>query len=200
MKYDPKNFLQHEPIDERARCASLHGEWITPLRYTSEQVCIEHIARTLSNMCRNGGRITRFYSYAQHAVLMSRLVEMMDGDVDLQRVALLHKASYAIVGDDFLDSGFRHGQHCTQATHDPVQRVILDRLDLSPSLMHHETIVDTNARMVFWEVRDLAPELDFEIDWQGPFEINPLGPERAYDSFVLRFVELFPEHAEAMSF
>jgi len=52
------------------------------------------IARSLSMLCRYGGHVERFYSVAEHCVLMSRAVPEEDA-----LWALLHDATEAYVGD-----------------------------------------------------------------------------------------------------
>lgn len=80
----------------------LRGDWIQtysgrafyPLAPYPQDVCIEDIAHALSQLCRFGGHCRRFYSVAEHSVLLSRVVVP-----EFQLWALLHDASEAYLVD-----------------------------------------------------------------------------------------------------
>ena len=67
---------------------SLHDESINAFR-------LRDIAHSLSMQCRFTGHTKRFYSVAEHCVLMSRHVT----DLDCKIVALYHDAAEAYLGD-----------------------------------------------------------------------------------------------------
>lgn len=67
---------------------------VSLLTPTEEQIKIGDIATGLSNICRFGGQVSRFYSVAQHSLLVSALAP-----VELKKEALLHDASEAFLGD-----------------------------------------------------------------------------------------------------
>jgi hypothetical protein len=65
-----------------------------PLDPRPEEIKINDIAGALSKMCRFGGHSKRFYSVAEHCVLMSRAAT-----TPFKRAALLHDASEAYLVD-----------------------------------------------------------------------------------------------------
>jgi hypothetical protein len=62
------------------------------------QICLDDIASALSKVCRFGAQPQQFYSVAQHAVHVSRIVED-DGRPDLALAALHHDSHEAYVCD-----------------------------------------------------------------------------------------------------
>lgn len=73
---------------------TLSGRWFDVLKPEDYEYDIEEIAHALSNLCRYTGHVNRFYSVAEHSVLVSRLLPN-----NLALAGLLHDASEAYVGD-----------------------------------------------------------------------------------------------------
>lgn len=88
-------------------CEPRVGDWIAtftgrqayPMDLRPSEITIEDIAHSLSMQCRYTGHCLRFYSVAEHSVLMARwvLAEGMDSSVAL--AALLHDATEAYLTD-----------------------------------------------------------------------------------------------------
>ena len=70
------------------------GKQFWPIDPRAEDVCIEDIAHSLSMMCRYAGHCERFYSVAEHSVLLSSYVAD-----EFKLAALLHDASEAYLVD-----------------------------------------------------------------------------------------------------
>lgn len=73
--------------------------WRDPIdimNITEDDVDLPKIAKTLSHLCRYGGRIDHFYSVAEHCVYASEWASHYGIDPAL---ALLHDASEAFIGD-----------------------------------------------------------------------------------------------------
>jgi hypothetical protein len=87
-----------------------HGEsWIETysgkaldfLNIQNSSICMEDIAQGLSNTGRFAGQLERFYSVAEHSVLVSRLCEELLSIkiLGLLESALMHDAAEAYIGD-----------------------------------------------------------------------------------------------------
>lgn len=61
---------------------------------TADMFTLNDIATGLSNICRFGGQLPRFYSVAQHSILVCELAPP-----ELKREALMHDATEAYLGD-----------------------------------------------------------------------------------------------------
>lgn len=72
---------------------TLTGKVINILNPTEDMITLQDISISLSKICRFGGHVSRFYSVAQHSVLVAALCP------DFAREALLHDASEAYLGD-----------------------------------------------------------------------------------------------------
>ena len=65
-----------------------------------EEICPHAIAYTLGMICRYNGFVRRFYSVAEHSVLVCELAEIQHpGATELIKCALLHDAPEAYLGD-----------------------------------------------------------------------------------------------------
>lgn len=75
------------------------GQEFRILDFCTKDVRLEDIAHGLSNMCRYGGQCKRFYSVAEHSILVSKFADHVSNTVELTRSAFLHDGSEAYLGD-----------------------------------------------------------------------------------------------------
>lgn len=72
------------------------GQKVYPLEPDADTIVIEDIAHALSQICRYAGHTERFYSVAEHSVLIA---QHLVSPREWKLAALLHDASEAYLGD-----------------------------------------------------------------------------------------------------
>jgi PAS domain-containing protein len=184
-------------LPSRTWTQTYSGYKFSPLAPRAADVCIEDIAHALSMICRYGGHAHRFYSVAEHSVLVSRLVAP-----EYAREGLMHDGAEAYIGDMIRPLKRQMPSYMEAETH--VEAAIAEKFGLRTDEVARVAVKEFDDRILVDETRALmaVPDLYKEDDDGWFASLEPTGaeilgytPERAEILFLLRFWELFPEHA-----
>lgn len=150
------------------------------------QLTVHEIAWALSNICRFAGHSKKFYSVAQHSVIVSQEV-----DSSYMLEALFHDAAEAVLGD--VAKPLKQLLPDYQKLEHEIEITIKKNLHLPLVLSKQVKIADIKALAT--ERRDLMVEQEekwFYINKYQPFDsvIDPLLPKKAYELFISRYNEL----------
>lgn len=147
---------------------------------------IDDVARPLAYQCRFVGNTIAFYSVAQHSVLASYLAPS-----GFEYDALMHDAEEAFTGDWPTPWKVRIGRDAIDAAIAPLKREVALRFDTRYPQPKEVKLADQRALAT--ELRDLcAPHRVNWKDLPAPARdtIEPLPPEEALKSFLMRYREL----------
>jgi hypothetical protein len=153
-------------------------------------VLIDDISHALANICRFGGHTRKFYSVAQHSVMVSYIVP-----APLALWGLLHDAAEAYMGD--MTRPLKELMPAFKDIEKRVEREIWELFGLQgdlPAEVKHADLV-----MLATERRDLMSD-QLErwalLDGIDPLPVgitDPWLPERAQHEFVVRFGQIVRE-------
>jgi hypothetical protein len=162
------------------------GRRVALLNPSPSQIVIGDIAHGLAHQCRFNGQTSKFYSVAQHSVLVASILPR-----ELRLAGLLHDASEAYLGDvvqplkDLLPE--------YQAIEENFCKVLGMRFGVN--LQHNDAIRHADLVVLATERRDLMP-MDM-ADWSSiagitPMSrtIKPMPPEAASAQFMEMFFTL----------
>lgn len=162
------------------------GRAFYPLAPRVEDVDPIDIAHALSMICRYGGHTTRFYSVAEHCVLLSEAVSP-----DNALWALLHDATEAYVGDMVRPLKKNMPTYCK--AEDNIMRVICSRFGLEGKCPDEIKAFDTR---ILCDEREALMNPS-EKNWTLLYGLVPLGvviegwlPWEAERRFLKRLREL----------
>ena len=172
----------------------LRGDWMQtytgvqfyPMDPRPGEVNIVDIAHALSLICRYGGHVDRFYSVAEHCVLMSQHVPKEDA-----LWALLHDASEAYVGD--MVRPLKYQLPSYMEAEDRVIEAIVGRFGLGTATMP-ASVKDADNRILLTEraalmssTRHMWAQEDLE---PLPVAVIGLRPRTVEQAYLNRFEEL----------
>lgn len=167
------------------------GQQFYPMSPSAEDVDPIDIAHALGLLCRYNGHIDRFYSVAEHCVLMSQAVPEEDA-----LWALLHDATEAYVGDMIRPLKLHMPDY--RAAEDRVMDAIVTRFGLRSNEMP-ASVKDADSRILLTERAALMPGKQSRLKWDVdslvplPVTISAWGPEEASAQYTARLAELFTE-------
>lgn len=162
------------------------GRRFNPIAPNPNAIVIQDIAHSLSMQCRFSGHCKKFYSVAQHSVLVSYICDSADA-----LWGLLHDATETYLVDiprPLKHSGKMENYIEMEKT---MQEAVCTRFKLPMKEPASVKLADT--KLLATEARDLMSPL--HPDWQQPVEPLPFvieswDQEKAKDMFMKRFFEL----------
>ena len=160
-----------------------HFDFVDP---QPDQIDLLDIAQALANECRYTGHVRRFYSVAQHSVLVSRIVP-----THLALEGLLHDPAEAYCKD--IPRPLKHMLPDYRAVEARIDRAIRARFGLPEQ--ESAEVKRADIILLATERRDLMPADDTPwaiLDGVTPLErrITALRPDRAQAMFLKRWVDL----------
>lgn len=162
------------------------GRRFTPTNPNPDAIVIQDISHALSMQCRFSGHVKRFYSVAQHCVLVSYICDSEDA-----LWGLMHDATEAYLVDVPRPLK-RSGQFNAYLEFEyKMQLAICKRFGLPEK--EPVSVKKADTILLATEARDLMSPL--HPDWAQPcdplpFKIDPLPQQEAKDLFMKRFFEL----------
>lgn len=173
--------------------ATYGGRWFWPLDPRSEDIHIVDIAHALSNKCRFSGHTKKFYSVAQHSVIVSKICNKED-----QLWGLLHDASEAYLVDMPKPLKVLPEFEWFREAEDKVQAMVSKHYGLD--FEQPESVHRADKIALLTEKRDLMSEINHGRKWEENYNLSPLEeviepmlPEEAERYFLRRYMELHSE-------
>ncbi|NGZ07115.1 MAG: phosphohydrolase [Magnetococcales bacterium] len=176
-------------VREGAWIQTYTGRQFWPMDARPEEVEIRDIAHALSMLCRFNGHCTRYYSVAEHAVHVSRVVEAR-----YARWGLLHDAAEAYLSD--LPKPIKRllpEYHIWEGRLLAViaQRFFLETTEVPQAVMAADLALLATEKVVLMQPEP-APWMDLPRPVPG-LVIHAWSPEEAKQAFLARFMELYPD-------
>lgn len=157
----------HTPLAEEIETFS--GAYVNTEYPKAETIILEDVAHALSQTCRYGGHTLRFYSVAEHAVLVSRRLQELGFDKWVCLAGLHHDDAEAYLGDIPRPLKTHLGERYKSLS-ERMDRAIVAGLHLPffTDYLHRAEVKDADNWALFVEARSLLPSKG--LNWTSSFE------------------------------
>lgn len=169
------------------------GKKFYPLAPRAADVDIRDVARGLSNACRYAGQTKKFYSVAEHCVLVSMYVPWQ-----YAREALVHDASEAYIGDMIRPLKHQPEMSEFRRAEAAIEVAVLEAMKIVSTPTSRAAIKDVDNRILVDEISTLSAAPSLYLDCPPLNTLKPLGvmlrclnPSDAEKWFLQRFEAIF---------
>jgi hypothetical protein len=166
------------------------GKYVNPTDLKIEDINIIDIAHSLSLICRYNGHCSRFYSVAEHSILVMEYVKKRSSNkVDLLG-ALLHDASEAYFSD--VTRPVKIYLTEVKILERKIEKVIIEKFHLED--MNYALIKDADNSILSLEASNLMSSKG--KDWylpvksEGKFPELVIRPERVESIFLQKYLSI----------
>lgn len=132
------------------------GKHLHFLNPNPEEVCIEDIANALGNCCRYSGHVKRFYSVAEHSIIMANYVYNETRNAEFALTALMHDATEAYLVD--VPRPIKPHLEGYMDIEESLSNVIFEKFNIQPmgEYIHYldTNIVRNEAEILFKDIPD----------------------------------------------
>lgn len=170
------------------------GQRFDVLNPQAKDVRIEDIAHGLAYTCRYGGASKRYYSVAEHCVIMSRY---MPGARHLKQ-ALLHDSAEAYIGDLIRPVKHQPELAIFRKIEAKIEVQVFKRFEIKPTAESSKAVKQTDNRILIDEITQLMADPQMYLSTPMFKGLKPLGvtlrcwePSLAEHMFLSRFKDLF---------
>ena len=158
-----------------------------------DDICIEDIAHSLSNICRFNGHCRTFYSVASHSMMVSDICQPEN-----KLWGLLHDAGEAFIGDMLwgLKHGFPEIGKAFMALEEQILMVVAEKYRLPWPIPNDVREADRIALAIETRMLFLGGNIADLCRHPGADQVRPLmcvSPGEAKDVFIGRFLGLMEE-------
>ncbi len=172
------------------------GHWLSTLfvpkfdflEPKEEDIILEDIAHALALLCRFGGHCNKFYSVAEHSVIVSVILDKRGADLITVLAGLLHDAEEAYLPD--IPSPVKQLMPEALKMYETLNSAIIRKFKLEKADWEH--IKDIDHRLVIAEAKALGIWNKEWADAGEPLEAEIFGwmPNLAKQLFLLRYKTL----------
>jgi hypothetical protein len=187
--------LQGMPVRRGDWMITVSGRRFYPLDPHPEDVDFDDMAHHLARICRYGGAVSGWYSVAEHSCLMADHF-MALGDLEAARYAHVHDGPEYVIND--MIRPLKPELPDFQRIEAPIERAILVRLGLAPSLparvKEADSLIIGDERIQLFSAEALARSQWLEKPCLG-VTCRQWERDQAKAEWLSRFRALFPEQA-----
>lgn len=167
------------------------GRKFWPLDPRADEIALADIAHGLAMTCRYGGHPRRFYSVAEHAVLVSLHVPP-----EFALHGLLHDSAETYIGD--MIRPLKHTPEMSEfrRTEERIEVAVAEAFGLAWTPEAHAAVKEIDDRILVDEIRELMADPPMYLE-RGYEKLAPLGavivglpPDLAEIAFLGRYAEL----------